>query len=746
MRKVVPKTSFLGGEAGFLLQGRSDLAQFQLGCRRLQNFFAMKGGGITRRPGTRYVKNTQGDITARLIPFVFSYDSGVDIYVIEITQPTAGYLYFKVIRVSDNAVFTVIGDIPFLVGRDTTGSGVYATIDLTQIHYQQSADYIFMTNADMVPIMLSRVTTTPTFLFESYFLDAGTVSGAKYSLPYRDVNVTGITITISAIVGNSCTLTASSSLFNILQVGTIFRIDDGGATACYVRLGALTSATVAGGSFYSDPTHSTGAATTNWNEGAWSNYRGFPRTVCLYNSRLMFGGNTSQRDTVWGSKVSNYFQMYDDPTTVSSADPVIFTLNSENLNQVRWMTGGKSLTIGTTSSEWVGTISNQGTDLLVQFDQETTHGGAPIQPRRSAYTVPFVQRSGKTVREIVFDFYSNTYQATDLNIFSSHIGSPSGVFDSKNTYNVYLQGMAYQESPFNILYVWDSVGRLYGLTRDKQQQIAAWHSHVFGVTAYQAALTGAAALSAVVSACSVPSVDGKSDRLWLVVKRNVNGSTKYHIEYIDDIKPGKDLWLGSNIAANGDVQDIRSFLDCATYDTTGLADVSNKTAWGAYTRFASDTAYVVAALQDGTIVYNGLIAVNGSGNLTLPVAAQQIVIGLHANAEVRLLPLEGNSDGAPLNLKSTKRIDGATIRVHETYGLMVGKDRILGKGGYSDNTTFESIIFDTTQFGLLPTFTGPKEILIPTSAETDGSFALVMQQPWPCTILAISSRVVSNEV
>ncbi len=752
MRKIVQKTSFLGGEAGPLLIGRSDLAQFQLGCRRMQNFIAMKGGGVTRRPGTRYVKTTEGNKPARLIPFVFSHDNGADIFVLEIAVASTTSLTLKMIRVSDNTVYSVTGS-PFAVAAgtfETSGEG------LQYIQFAQSADVLFLVSSGFSPQTINRTAATPTFSRVAYIgSHSPDTVVTQLSLPYLDANVTPTTLSIDVVAvgaADASIVTASTPIFSATSVGTYYRMTVTGTEGYFL----VTT--------FTDTTHvkvqvlavigASATTTTDWSEGAWSVRRGFPTTVTLYNQRLCFGGNANQRDTIWMSRVDAFFQM----AVLASAsalisDPVQVTLASNSLNQIRWMVGSKNLTVGTSSSEWVGSVTNNGTDVFIQFDEETTHGSSPVQPQKSAYTIPFVQRSGRTVREIVFDFYSNTFVATDLTLFSSHIGFPYGVFDSGNAYNVFLSLMAYQESPFNVLWVADSVGRLYGLTRDKQQQIAAWHSHVLGVCGTQAGLGGVRELAQVRSICVMPSVDGKTDRLWMVVQRLVNGALAYHVEYVDDIKPNKDLWPGSNISANLDVQDIRSFLDCATFDTTGLVDASNKVAWthttgNGFARFANDSAYVIASLSSGEIVYAGLINFDSSGDFVLPIKAQNVVVGLHAKAELRLLPIEGSGDGAPINMRSMKRVDTATVRLHETYGLKVGRDQILGKTGYSDNTTFESIPFDTSNFGnsgVIPTFTGVKEVPIPTSTETDGSFALVMHDPWPCTILAISSRIVTNE-
>lgn len=730
MRKIVNKTSFLGGEAGYLLEGRSDLAQFQLGCNKLENFIALKGGGVTRRPGTRYVKNALDNHPARLMEFVVSFDSGTDIYCVEASLDEGASpkeLDFRIIRVSDNNVYTPTNS-PIQV------PDAFSSDSLSEMQYAQIGETFILVSKHFQPKVLRRTATTPTFSIDNFIALSGTGNSEWLTVPYRDTNVSSTTLASSAAtVGTGRTITASTNFFTASHVGAYFR-HTVSATTGYFKITAYTNATTVTAEVLV-ALGGTGAS-TDWSESAWSTERGWPRTITFYNQRTVFGGNTSQPDTFWASLSSDYFQMSETyGTTATPASPQVFTLASQRLNSIQWMVGGKKLSIGTTSSEWVGQFREDGTNLFVEFDEETNHGsGGYVQPRRSAYTVPFVQRSRQTLREMVFDFDSDSYVATDLNLFASHIGTPYDRFIASS--NIKIVEMAFQEGPFNILWVIDSVGRLYGLTRDRQQQIAAWHSHVPAGSISELLISGLAGNDYpawVESVCCIPSPNGTVDRLWMVVLREINGAAVRHIEYVDEIKPQPYVTAGSTA-------DLRAHLDCATLSTGVSA-----TTWTGFTRFASDTAYVIAEDANGRVVQAGAIAVNGSGEITLDTAATKVMVGLHVDAELRLLPLDGGQ--APeINQRSIKRADTASIRMHQTFGLRVGKNRINRKTGYEENTSFEPIKFDISSAPPLPTFTGIKEVQVPTDTDTDGSFALVMQEPWGCTILSISSRVVTNEV
>lgn len=85
------QNSFNAGEWSPLMEGRSDLAKYRNAAKTIENFMCLKQGGISRRPGTRFVAEVK-DSTAktRLIPFVFSEDQ---VYVLEL-----GNLYGRVYK------------------------------------------------------------------------------------------------------------------------------------------------------------------------------------------------------------------------------------------------------------------------------------------------------------------------------------------------------------------------------------------------------------------------------------------------------------------------------------------------------------------------------------------------------------------------------------------------------------------------------------------------------------------------
>lgn len=74
MAKATPLIcNFNAGEVSPLIDARSDLAKYFNGCRTLQNFIPHVEGGVTRMPGTYFVKEVKdSDRKTRLFPFHFS--------------------------------------------------------------------------------------------------------------------------------------------------------------------------------------------------------------------------------------------------------------------------------------------------------------------------------------------------------------------------------------------------------------------------------------------------------------------------------------------------------------------------------------------------------------------------------------------------------------------------------------------------------------------------------------------------
>jgi hypothetical protein len=89
MARIDPiSTNFSAGELSKLLIGRVDIAKYLNGVDTLENFLIQLQGGISRRPGSRYLASTKDNGVARLMPFQYSADQD---YVMELGDAYARF-------------------------------------------------------------------------------------------------------------------------------------------------------------------------------------------------------------------------------------------------------------------------------------------------------------------------------------------------------------------------------------------------------------------------------------------------------------------------------------------------------------------------------------------------------------------------------------------------------------------------------------------------------------------------------
>ena len=93
------QNSFNAGELSPRLKGRSDLDKYKNGCETLENFIPQVYGPVTKRPGTRFVKEVKfSGKKTRLIPFQYSINQA---YMLEF-----GEYYIRFYRDGGNLLYT----------------------------------------------------------------------------------------------------------------------------------------------------------------------------------------------------------------------------------------------------------------------------------------------------------------------------------------------------------------------------------------------------------------------------------------------------------------------------------------------------------------------------------------------------------------------------------------------------------------------------------------------------------------
>lgn len=478
-RVRVIQNAFNAGEFSPLMEGRSDLQKYANAAKTIENFTCFKHGGITRRAGTRFINEVKDSTKrVRLIPFEFST---IQSYILEF-----GDLYIRIYR--DGA------RVESPPGTAVEVVTPYLQAEVFDIHFTQSADVLYLAHSGHPPQKLSRTSDTTWTLTPINFLDG----------PYLP-EVTTSTITPSGTTG-SVTLTASISIFQAGHVGSVWRIKQG-TTWGYAKVTAFTSGTAVTATVVTN--FASTAASDSYREGAFSDVRGYPGAVTLFQQRSWWASTPNNPDTVWGSQSSEYENF--SPGTALDSEAITFTLASNKVNAIRWLVPSRLLLVGTTGQEW-RVSGGADTDPIVPASTnaraETTYGSNLVSPLQLQSAALFLQRSGNRLRELTYNFYTDSYNAPDLTIFSEHI-----------TLGGILQ-MDYQQEKDSIVWCIRADGTLVGMTYEKAQDVVAWHRQV--------------TKGQFESVAVIPNPTSERDQVWLVVNRTIGGVSKRYIEYLDN--------------------------------------------------------------------------------------------------------------------------------------------------------------------------------------------------------------------
>lgn len=245
------------------------------------------------------------------------------------------------------------------------------------------------------------------------------------------------------------------------------------------------------------------AETQDWSEGAWSDVRGYPSVVCLFEKAIWFARTGLYPQGIWKSETDLYdsFQLGSDDT-----DGLFLELDSKERNDILWMVPQDKLIIGTSGSEW--TLS--GTDLNsiispsnVVARRQESKGSEDVRPEAVDDVVMYMQRgSNKSLRSMAFSIERDRFHASNMQTFSEHL-TLSGV-----------TSMAFQGAPDPVLWLCTGDGKLLSFTYERDQNVYAWNPHETNGLFED-----------------VETIYGQSDdEVWASVNRTINGTTRRFVE------------------------------------------------------------------------------------------------------------------------------------------------------------------------------------------------------------------------
>ena len=663
MARSAPAISaFTSGELSPRLEGRVTLEKYQSGLSDLTNMIVLPHGGTTRRPGTEFVCEVKASsVKNRLIPFQFKSD---DTYILVFGEQT-----MRVIRNAQQVLDSTTRNISAVTKANP---GVITS----NSHGYSNGDEVFIQSVVGMTELNDR--------------------------NYKVANATTNTFTLTDLFGNAIN---STSFTTYTSGGTVNKIFEVATPYPETDLPNINFAQSADTMYLVHPSHAirtltrsghnnwtfTSASITGSPSPGLTGTDNFPSTVSFFEQRLVFGNTNNNPQTLWFSKNGAHLNF---TVGTNADDALIYTIASNTVDSIRFLSATRVLTVGTSGGEYVVTATNDGplTPTTTLIRKYSNYGSAKVNAVQVADVTLFLQRGGRKLRE--FKFVGNVdasgYQAPDMTILAEHITEGG------------IEAMAFQQEPDSIVWAVRNDGTLLGLTYRREEQVVAWHKHVLG------GVFGSG--QAVVESIATLPTDTGNDELYMIVKRTVNSQTKRYVERL------KTFDFGADTTAAFFVDSGLSYSGSATTSLSGLYHLEGQSL-SILANGASHSAKTVS-----------------SGGITTDFSVTSAAAGLGFTSSMQTLRLEsgsvdGTSQGKP------KRIHAVTVRLHETVGIEIG----------TSSSSVERIPFRDSSMAMdaaVPLFTGDKEIEFTGGFDEDQDRIYVQQtQALPLTVLALFPRL-----
>jgi len=741
------QTNFTAGEVSKPVAGRPDLDKYSNALETCENFNILEQGTLFRRSGSRYIEEVDTSADAgRLVPFEYSTEQA---YVLAF-----GDTHFRPYKEEARVVMSAV-----------TSNVPWADDELVDIDWAQSASILYVCHGSYPVRKITRASdtswtcTTMDNLDGPYFAE-NTDTGITVAL--TGTKTVGGAMTVTVTGGAPFAATDTSGTGGTGLFDRHFRLRDANGDIGWGKITTFTSTSVV--IVTVESSFALVADSSFWRLGSWSSTSGFPQKVAFFEERLVFANTESQPDTLFFSKAQDY-ELFS-PTeytlaAVAADNGFAYTLPSSKVNAIHWLEGGNMLGVGALGAEFVMSTTDGApmapTNTVAR--RRSTFGSQDVRSVNIESSTMFLQRGGQKLREFIYSFSTeSSAQNTigeDLTILSSHILR-------EGTKAV---DMVYQQLPNSVVHTVRQDGQLASMTINRRQNVFGWGRHKLGGS------FGTTEHGVVESVAVVPSADGTTDTLYLLVKRTINGATVRYVEFIEE-----DYYPAG-------VQDKEGmfFVDCGSTTNNALITSGNVTSGVTYrvidntggdystvggsasptngdeftaTSTATPTygtgsirkvqsvitgltyleGETVSVVGDGSQMPNEVVA---SGQITLASNVAYAQVGLAYTSEMIPLPLDSGAANGTAQGK-IKRTDHVNLRVMDSIGFSIGP-----KGGDLKLYSFRGT---TDQMDESPDFfSGDQRAAVIGPHNTTGQFTIRQTQGYPLNIVDIMPEMKTTQ-
>lgn len=721
---------------------RADLTRYTQSLRTCRNWMVHRSGGASNRAGLRFINEAattsanvklfryisevtgesvlieagveylrfyQGGALVTVDPGdVDDYDAGTD-YIIGDLVLAGGDVFYAVAASTGEST----SDTDFFYPLPDNGDGLFIyelpTIytDPRATRVSQSGRVLTFTHASFAPYevlfesltrwVIQRVVTAPIAPAPTGLALAGTAGTRHFGYvvtaaapeTYEESLASGQAVDITAAAP---TVDAPHSLtWDAMTVGGVacpeyYVYCDPTGNGTYGYIGTATGVTA----FKNPGTTPDFTQTPPLARSLFAATDEYPGVSAVYQQRRIFAQTNNDTDAIFASRVG-FRSNFSISSPLQDDDAITFKIAGNNHHPVRHLVDLKKLVALTDGGAFV-IDSPTGESLTpngIRADQETYVGCSHVPPVVIGNSIVYVQARGRVLREVKFDVQVEGLAGKDLSIFADHLFK-----------EFKLLAIDYAFDPDSIVWAVRNDGTLLGLTYLPDQDVWGWHRHDTAGVFWDV--------------CVVPETDG--DSVYVIVAREIGGSTKYYIERLEQ-RTIHDFNLDAFFVDAGLTYDG----DPAT-TILGLDHLEGQ---------------VVAVLADGSVVSNGdptdlAIVANFTvtgGAITLPSAASRVHVGLAIRyADLETLDLDVTGSTLRDKRKNVRYVSLALERSSRTFLCGPDVDHLQP---YKINPAD----------GGAAQFTGLVELSQLSSFDQAGRVFIRHRDPLPITIIGIIPNV-----
>ena len=472
---------FSQGELDPRTQARADWQQYYKSAKQIRNCLVIPQGGVQRRFGLNYVDTVTGNPAnpafSELSTLLYDDNSvyllswtatSIDIYLENIKLATVVTQYnqediplLRFAQVENRVIIVSSNFNPQQLVRSANAANIITGVDLVNnrinITNALTVGTVYpatFTTAGNLPVTNPQIYVNRTYFIRpitansirvystsadaladvNFYLVTGAGVGVSNVIVQNTWAITniafkfqpaydydggyfaaGFTFTPSAVSGN-ITLTASGAIFTPAMVGGLYSGHGG-----IMRLTGFTSNVQMTGFTIADfPNVNPIRGDLSFlGEPAWSNNRGWPRTVSMFQNRLVFAGNASLPNGIWLSVVNDVYNFDDSEQFDDNA--ISWYPAAGSISFIRSITSCRSLIFHTNTGTFSTPVTNEIplTPKNFTLTEQNKFGSSIIQPVYIDNQILFTDISGNNVIVMLWEITQSSYVTNNKSVPSS---------------------------------------------------------------------------------------------------------------------------------------------------------------------------------------------------------------------------------------------------------------------------------------------------------------------------------------